>query len=79
MRKKSGDRDHLHTSPVCDAAILAFLQEAFANVYECPQYTLNKTIKIKQCLSFNPVHQFGLITSICKTSLQLQNEGAALL
>lgn len=71
MRKKSGERDHLHTSPVCDAAALTFLQEAnaFANVYECLLYTLNKTIKIKQCLSFNPICQFGLITSACKISL----------
>lgn len=79
--KQSGDRDHLYPSPLCDAAVFAFLQEAnaFANVYESPQYTLNKITKIKQCLTFNPVCQFGLITSVSKTSLWLRNEAVALL
>lgn len=71
MRKKIRRQRSSLPQPSCDAVVLSFLQEvnAFANMYKCWQYTLNKTIKIKQCLSFIPVCQSGLITSAHKTFL----------
>lgn len=71
MRKKIRRQRPSLPQPSSDAVVLTFLQEvnAFANTYECPQYTLNKTTKIKQRLSFIPVCQSGLITSGHKTFL----------